>query len=73
MSDIDASTDTTYMFTCSCLSVNTSEVPVVLTENVSFCSLKNKLELRGKFLLACEFFVGIITYLFCFMFLLNAE
>ena len=40
MLDIDASTDMTYMFTCLCLSA--SEVPVMLTKNVSFCSLKNK-------------------------------
>ena len=33
MLDIDASTDTTYMFTLA---------PVMLTKNVSFCSLKNK-------------------------------
>ena len=42
MLDIDASTDTTYVFTCSCLSVSAFEVPVMLSKNVSFCPLKNK-------------------------------
>ena len=42
MLDIDVSTDTSYP-KCLCLNVSASEVPVMF---------------RGRFLLACEFFVG---------------
>ena len=62
MLDIDASTDTIYVFMCLCLSFSASEVPVILTKHVSFCALK--LELRGIFLIiGLLYFVSYTPYI----------
>ena len=72
MLDVDASTDTTHVFTCSCLSVWSS--CHVDQKKVSFCSLKNKTWVESHISAGMWIFCWII---FCFIYtyvdLFNAE